>query len=817
MIDGSQRVEEPIALPPDLQSLHLAVFGRTGAGKSMWLINGALSNHAATDGADILFLPKGDGMAVDYLRAHYARYGTLENVHYFDCAETLPAFPVLSIERALEAGIPRETAVQDTIDHVMEMLRGIMGRDRFDQAVRSPDIIRQLLWALFDPVHGDDAITYHDLHGAVRRMHEEQSPPRVSDPHLRRMLEGVTENDAQSFTRVMQGVATRIEKIPMSPPVARIFDHVPGADTPSFDLGEHLSEDCVIVFDTGRLRTETQRVLALVVLSELWTALKRRKRTAGGGYGLGGGHDGDLPLVNLYLEEAASLAGTGLLDDLLSQSRSFGCSVMLAMQFPAQLAERDHTAYEELLNEVGTIVTGNVPDDRRLATRLATDDMDPGDVANRLRALKRGEWLVKLPARFFDREPRPFVVESLPLPPGHPDGSAPFDHSTRAEFKKELATARARTRTTAGLQHGRANVIESADRDGSDDAGADHGGTGTEGATDADSTFRVDTALPHTERMPATVCYDESLHALCCTECDNRYDPTADGMERAIDCCSSLDAVDTDDVPICELNLKLTPEERADSEWSDRQLLFLQAVYNAQQLRYGPPAYDLLQDSMVRLQEYVGIDRDAIDDLLEAGVLRHEGDHPHRLYTVTPVGRSVIGESYRETVDFGHGAGDLEESSEHVLAVEVGRRLLVQAHRDDPDSNVERVVPYYEFDDEDDDRRLDVAGLNTDGEVVATVEAERINKDIHYAVPEDYDKMADCDPETAVWLVMRQADAHEVLSVLNDPPDGAGEPRVEKTYAETTPPQQFTIDTPGLTDIYPVEWVRDRLDDQSAL
>lgn len=63
--------------------------------------------------------------------------------------------------------------------------------------------------------------------------------------------------------------------------------------------------------------------------------------------------------------------------------------------------------------------------------------------------------------------------------------------------------------------------------------------------------------------------------------------------------------------------------------------------------------------------------------------------------------------------------------------------------------------------------------------------------------------MAACDPAEAICIVMSQSDGHDVLQALNDPLDG--EPPVERTYANTTPPQQFRIDTPGLTATYPVE------------
>jgi hypothetical protein len=71
--------------------------------------------------------------------------------------------------------------------------------------------------------------------------------------------------------------------------------------------------------------------------------------------------------------------------------------------------------------------------------------------------------------------------------------------------------------------------------------------------------------------------------------------------------------------------------------------------------------------------------------------------------------------------------------------------------------------------------------------------------------------MVDCGAQEAIWIVMTQRDGHTVLEALNDPLEG--KPRVQKTYAETTPPQQFRIDTPGLTAMYPVAWLRKRLDD----
>jgi hypothetical protein len=102
-----------------------------------------------------------------------------------------------------------------------------------------------------------------------------------------------------------------------------------------------------------------------------------------------------------------------------------------------------------------------------------------------------------------------------------------------------------------------------------------------------------------------------------------------------------------------------------------------------------------------------------------------------------------------------------------------------------------------------------VAGLDADGNVVVAVEVERVNNDLRRAAPDDYDKIAACEADEAIWIAMTQNACHDVLAALNDPLEG--EARVEKTYSRNTPPQQFNIETPGLTALYAAEYVRDSL------
>lgn len=806
LTDDDTPLETAVSLPPTLQPLHAAWFGKTGSGKSTALINAILENHATTDGADILVDPKGDGMPIEYLKAHYATYGDLEDVYYFDCTDTLPAISFFDIRDQLDDGIDRTTAVEDVTDHYVEILKGIMGTDRFEQAVRSPDIIRYLVKAMFDPVHGADAFSHRELQDAVTRMHTTRDAPPVVDQDLQRMLSGVTANSKRSFDELMQGVANRIEKIPLDDRLGQLFNHVPeDEDDPHFDFREVIDEDAVVIVDTGGLRTESQRVLSLVLLSQLWNALGRRSQHA---------ESDDQPLVNLYLEEAASVASSGLVTDLLAQSRAFGLSMTLAMQFPAQLRQADHEAYAELLNNVSTIVTGNVAVDDDLAKRLATQDMPPSEVANRLRALRRGQWFASLPSEFGVEEPRPFLLESAPIPAGHPESDEPFSEVRQTAFDAAMDVIRDRTRLEYGLDvalqvHRKtmARHRDTAATSESSEADADaQPDTTPHAVATVDEDARVDSALPYTDRMPRPVEYDVEKHALVCESCETRYDPTSDGMRNAIRCCHTLEDVDRDNVPICDLNLTLSVDERRQSHFTDAQLRFLQAVYAAHRQRFDPDLeYDLLQDSMIRLQEYVGVDAEEVQELVDAGLLTKDCSYPHTLYTVTADGRAEAKISYREGVAHGDGKGDLGESSLHVAMVELGRRYIRQAYVEDSDSAAVEAVAYHDVD----DYRLDAAGLDEDDNVVVALEAERSNHDTLRAVPEDYDKMAALDPEAAIWVVKNRDGAHDVLDALNDPAEGPV--RVEKEYSRSSPPQRFNIDQPGLSEIYTFQYLRDSI------
>lgn len=848
-----------LVLPEAFQDHHVVVAGATGTGKSVAMNRMLLSNVASAGGLHLLLDYKGSDSSHEYLQSHYRMFGDLDDVHYIDLTENLPAFTLFDIRPLLEAGINREEARSRVAAHYIEMLVALMTPETFYAAVHAEEIITNHIRALFDPVHGRDVFSHDELTTTIART-KDGSPPAVSDDHLERYFATLLDDDQRTIEKKLGGALSRVERIdvdsrlyplftsgPATPNAARRetrADSEPTAESasqlapesaPRFSFHEFLAQDVTIVFDFGGMDRKMKSALTLAILSALWTALTVRAEadrvTDTDGTGAA-----DRALVNLFMEEAGDVAHTSLVGTLLREGRGFGLSMALGVQFPGQLRtsrDADNT-YEEVLNEVATFLVGNVALDDDLAKAFATDSMPPAGVANRLRALARGEWLVRPGTAFGEDPPRPFLGQSLAPPPGHPASDDPLAGSERIHF--DAAFLRTEHETARRYTYHSANAVTMPDEptaagdathgtNGRDpsatgpprDTAPDTPGSGSEPASASDApaeeptpepTGRLDSLLPYTQRLPAAVSYDESAHALFCAGCGTRYDLQTEGMLDGIECCHSLADVDRDDIPPCQSYLKLSPAEVAESDRSVRELLYVQAVFNAQQGVFDPIEYDITRDSMLRLQEYVGIDSESVQSLIDGGVLRKDTNYPYLLHSVAPSARSLIGEAYREGIDYGDGRGDLEESSEHVMLTELAARWAQHTYVDDTDAPGDEVKKYHDL---EDGRRLDCVVLDAEGSVRVAIEAERINNDTREAVPADYDKLAVCEPDEAVWVVTGRGDAHTVLQALNDPLDG--DPRVAKTYSETSPPQRWHIDTPGATAFYTYAQLRRVLDE----
>nr|WP_241767996.1 conjugal transfer protein [Haloferax sp. ATB1] len=449
-------------IPPKLLTTHYGRFGTTGAGKSKAFINEILSLHENTEGPVIVVEPKGDGMAENYMRAHARRFGITdleENVIHFPMPDVLPGFSFFDLGPALENGRRREDAVQRKAEHYEEILKLVMGRERYERAVVSPTLIRTLIKALFDEEHGRenglyresaDYFAHRQLEHTVDQVLQAGPPnpnfddlPKSSEENVARTLRRQLQKDPKSFSAVMDGVGHRLNYISDRPYLAQVFNTTENR----FDFRDVLDENKIILFDLGDLRDDASRLMTGLILSNLDDALKERKREVS--------EYPDDYVVNLLVDEASSVVVSNIMNGLLEKGRSFRLSVGLSMQFPEQMeAEGGRKVYLNALNNIGSSLVGQINVDRELARAMAHEGLDPDEFSNRIRSLPRGEWIANLPSpKFGETGPYPFSIKPLPIPAGHPESDYPFTEREEQQFKETLSAMHERAESKFGVSN----------------------------------------------------------------------------------------------------------------------------------------------------------------------------------------------------------------------------------------------------------------------------------------------------------------------------------------------------------------------------
>ncbi|QLG29824.1 ATP-binding protein (plasmid) [Halorarum halophilum] len=446
--------DDPTYVPPSLLPTHYGRFGTTGSGKSKALINDALSLYEHTDGPIVLVDPKGDGLPENYMRSHAARFGVddmEENVVHFSIPDILPGFSFFNLRPALDNGLSRIDAIQRTADHYEEILKLTMGSAKYESATVAPTLIRALISALFDAEYGrdngqyradEDYFAHRQLEYALDQLWQAGPPkpqpehaPQSSDPDDRRRIDRQLQLDQTAFSRVMGGVSNRLAYVSQDGRLRDIFNNT----DQEFDFREVLDDDTVVIFDLGNLRAEPTKLLSGLILSNLEDALREQSDDLS-----------DKPeeyVVNLLVDEAASVVTSDIMNRLLEQGRGFRLSVGLSMQFPEQIEEEGgRRLYLNALNNIGTTLVGKISVDREIAEAMAHEEMSPREFKDRIASLPRGEWIAQVPSPTFgETGPKPFSVDPLPIPEGHPESDEPL---TGEKSKRvESAIDRVQTRT----------------------------------------------------------------------------------------------------------------------------------------------------------------------------------------------------------------------------------------------------------------------------------------------------------------------------------------------------------------------------------
>ncbi len=501
----SEPLDEPVRIPPDLLTTSYIRAASTGSGKSTAVQAEMLSLHEHVDGPTVLLDGKGDGMAENYLHAHYAKYGQLTDVYYFNAPEMLPAVSFFDIRPALAMGRTREDAVQDKVEHFHEIMRLILGEERHEQAYVANEILTFLIKALFDQEYGQNAFSLEDLIQTVFRMSRDKTVPELCDAnaHIEQSLIQKCQVDERQFQQTMGAAANRLDKLVEHEHLYQIFTHVPRWDAEAeayvgnaFDFREFLDKDAVILLDLGEFRAESQHALTMILLSNLWDAVQGRR---GGGRSLNG--DGrqrggvDDTIVNMIIEEAAAIATSSLVyEQFIPQGRAFGVSLGLILQYPEQVAQYSTSdrAYTEILNNVKTKLIGNIATDAKLAESMAHENLSPSEFRNRVSRLPAGEWIGQLPSpRFGQTGPAPFSLASLPIPDGHPESDAPLSADDRHLFEEQqIPQVMRRTQEECSLpgrisQFAREEVRDTLDEVGDDVDGEPAMASGSTAAAEA--------------------------------------------------------------------------------------------------------------------------------------------------------------------------------------------------------------------------------------------------------------------------------------------------------------------------------------------
>lgn len=466
---------EATRLPPELLVFHLARIAMTGAGKTVALINDLLSLYEVTDGPIFVLDTKGGGLAEHYIRAHAKHFGfddLEENVLYFDVPDILPGIAFYDIREAINRGVKREQAVQHTAHYYQEIAQLVMGKERYQRAVAAPNVITYLIKAMYDEEHGlangryrasTDFFGHSQLEQAVVQYREAGPPdrtrwqaPQLSDETEQEKLHQHLEADTATFAKIVSGVSNRLDPITSDTYLRQLFDNT----EPTFSFREVLDEHRVVILDLGDLREDPTTVMAGLLLTMLFDAVRDRDSMD-----LASRPDEDM--VNVVIDEAATVAGSGVLQTLLSQGQEFGVALELATQFPEQFELKgDEESYQNVLSNVGTLLVGKqrVTDDD-LAAALAHEDMTPAEFRNRAKTLPRGEWIAQLAGPFGEPGPLPFTMAPLSIPAGHPESDEPLTSWEEQWFDEALTTIRERTHQEYGVPETVAESVEEVSRE----------------------------------------------------------------------------------------------------------------------------------------------------------------------------------------------------------------------------------------------------------------------------------------------------------------------------------------------------------------
>ena len=794
----------PVHLTAEQLTHHVLRASTTGSGKTTAMVNDGLSAYEELDGPIFIFDKKGGSMATEYKRAHFHRFGDLDDVIHLPVPGPngeLPAFPFFDIRPQVAAGMSREAAVQEKVDRYNELLEYVLGEEQHNQAFVAQEILSNLIVALFDPAYGDEAFAISDLLGAATRMQTEQVVPDVSDPELHETLTRHFSADERRFATSIDAVMNRITKLKERDFIWRMLNFVPEWDDDTrqyadeqmlLDLDRLLDSSKVILVDTGEFRPASSNVFTVLMLDYLWSWVRLRERWNRGVPALDEGY-----CVNLIIDEAAPIMQASLVrDEMIPDAREFALAFELIVHFPEQVKRDalDTRAYKEILRNINTKLIGKLAIDDELATTLFHEELDAIELSNRIASLPRGEWLAQLPdTGFMTDTPELVTLKPLPIPSGHSDGEEPVDAGTYSPdagmtYQEADELQWSRTRFSYCLVPGVNSPPDAAQR-------AARYGTGplnseairSESPSDS-STIPPTANSSHSDRerssntterdsvAGSTISGDDSADSRDDSSNEDRAEgqvggasnefgtvlgtgsaprgpsPAPSDSTAGISDDSAVGPPTDDGRAAADASSESPPANGESYSLTPAEQQFLRDVIAG--INGELEGYDLTQ-SMTTIRN--GVDGEIDEDrLVEMGYLELQSVNTRKYYYVTPAGQDAVD----RTIYSGRNDGDPFEKTVHKVYVEYTARhlrnqgLLVETYYEPMAGGM--VFDVAAFLPGDGDGRT----LAVIAEVVTNIRPDLMIK--------HYDDLASFDGVRKMWVVPHTDVAHEIIRVLVD-------------------------------------------------
>ena len=759
------------SVPVDRQRRHIAHIAAAGTGKTVTAQQAVLSNMQATDGIDIIVDPKG-GFASGFVPMAYHETGTLDDITVIKAGTEMLRLPLWDLRPFLAADldIGRSRLIEIVVNAGMEVLKSAAASpESFQSAGQSLELIQTLLTAQFRA--GADVVSIHDLLERLKEVEYQTLSMSVTDSVFEEYLEATTSGDARTRKAIVGGARRRLAPLIRDELLASAVGTPPDDPTHQFDVVDALDRDTAIIVDTAGLDATHRELIVRTITARVFAAGRLRQ--------LDQSHDSQ-PLANIYLDEAHVLGDSDVLLDLLSEGRAFGISLYLMSQELAQFGEE---AQSHIETNVGTVLTAQ--SDTAMAHAIARGPYSARQAEHLVGRIPAGDWLVRFRPHRGQSVPDPFLISAGDLPqthPEHPDYDT-LDASRREACSQAVDACRTRSR---------------------DDPRVVTASTKTPATTNTETIRR---GLIHTLWLPATdipsgATYDDATDTLRCADCGEEFLPTFTKLCTALRHCEPDIDLSACELPITEIGLEtVTAEAVTLCPLSITEVMFLRLLERARRRAIDPRAWDVRTDSMYPLRAAVGLTgAEPKEKLEETGYITLQSDLQGDYYNLTTKARTLL-EQLRNGGDPPEPKrGDPAESVLHIKGVELAVEAL-EAAVEDPDLPVETVDRYWVP--PDSEARIDVVGLDADGQPRVCVEVERSTHDLSTGVLEDADAMAACDPDASIWVVTKRPLGHTIVDHLASPV--SGRQRVEIDPADllspTTALSKYDLNAPGCSEL----------------